>query len=74
MQLQVTLHLHKKQQQTQTSVPEASNEYTHITQEDRAVTSKGWYREQEVDLYDVNVTRALLSYRDDRATQHYCSD
>lgn len=39
--LRVTLHLLKMPQQTQTSVPETSHECTHITQEDRAVTSTG---------------------------------
>lgn len=53
-------------------VPETSHECTHITQEDRAVTSKRCFKEQEVDQYDVNVTRPLLSYRDDRAAQHHC--
>lgn len=59
--------LKKKPQQRETSVPEISHECIHIIWEDSAVTSKGWYMEQEVYLYDTEGTRAPANYRDDRA-------
>lgn len=42
----------------QTSDPEPSHECIHIISEDSAVTSKGWYMEQEAYLYDTEGTRA----------------
>lgn len=40
LQLRVTLHLYKRTQQTETSVPETSHECIHIIWEDSTVTSK----------------------------------